>query len=273
MGKYIKYYDTHSEYDGEKDLLDLPNVAWCEQEEDVHYKPEDYYLKQYLTFDIVSNGTISFSLTTSGTSYARVIQYSINGGETWEDLNNNLYVNSGQKVLFKGNYTYYSIQNDSTHTTAYYKFGGTATFNAYGNIMSMIGGDNFRNTNTFDEYAFRYLFRESNIISARNLVLPVMTLTGECYVGMFLNCSNLTTAPILPATTLVNYCYSSMFQGCSSLNYIKAMFTTTPSSTYTNNWVNGVSSTGTFVKNSAAQWDVSGTHGIPTGWTVVTTDI
>jgi hypothetical protein len=61
-----------------------------------------------------------------------------------------------------------------------------------------------------------------------------------------------------------------MFAGCTSLNYIKAMFTTTPSTTYTNNWVSGVASTGTFVKNSAATWNVTGTSGIPTGWTVQT---
>ena len=48
------------------------------------------------------------------------------------------------------------------------------------------------------------------------------------------------------------------------------MFTTTPSSTYTQNWVSGVASTGTFVKNSAATWDVTGTSGIPSGWTVET---
>jgi len=46
------------------------------------------------------------------------------------------------------------------------------------------------------------------------------------------------------------------------------MFTTTPSNTYTNSWVLGVASTGTFVKNSAATWDVTGTSGIPEGWTV-----
>jgi hypothetical protein len=69
---------------------------------------------------------------------------------------------------------------------------------------------------------------------------------------------------------LADRCYSSMFNGCSNLNYIKAMFTTEPSSSYTNNWVSGVSSTGTFVKNSAATWDVTGNNGIPTGWTVQT---
>lgn len=45
------------------------------------------------------------------------------------------------------------------------------------------------------------------------------------------------------------------------------MFTTTPSTSYTRDWVYGVSSSGTFVKNSAAEWNVNGTNGIPNGWT------
>jgi len=67
---------------------------------------------------------------------------------------------------------------------------------------------------------------------------------------------------------LTSYCYQGMFGDCTSLNYIKAMFTTTPSTTYTRDWVNGVASSGTFVKNSAATWNVSGVNGIPNGWTV-----
>lgn len=98
--------------------------------------------------------------------------------------------------------------------------------------------------------------------------LPATTLANNCYENMFYYCASLTTAPELPATTLVSGCYNSMFSGCSRLNYIKAMFTTTPSSTYTLNWVSNVSATGTFVKNSAAQWNVTGTNGIPSGWTV-----
>ena len=61
-----------------------------------------------------------------------------------------------------------------------------------------------------------------------------------------------------------------MFEGCTSLNYIKAMFTTTPSSSYTSNWVKNVAASGTFVKNSAATWNVTGIEGIPEGWTVET---
>ena len=100
--------------------------------------------------------------------------------------------------------------------------------------------------------------------------LPATTLAESCYGTMFQGCTSLTTAPVLSATTLVNNCYNYMFWGCSNLNYIKAMFITTPSTTYTNKWVNGVAASGTFVKNSAATWDVSGTNGVPTGWTVET---
>ena len=100
--------------------------------------------------------------------------------------------------------------------------------------------------------------------------LPATTLASSCYSDMFGGCTSLTTAPELPATTLASSCYDSMFDGCSSLNYIKAMFTTTPSAAYTSNWVNGVASTGTFVKNADATWNVTGVNGIPSDWTVVT---
>ena len=99
--------------------------------------------------------------------------------------------------------------------------------------------------------------------------LPATTLQSSCYSSMFNGCTSLVTAPELPATTLATSCYNQMFYGCTKLNYIKAMFTTTPTS-HTKNWVYGVSATGTFVKNSSATWDVTGNNGIPTGWTVQT---
>ena len=100
--------------------------------------------------------------------------------------------------------------------------------------------------------------------------LPATILVQSCYSYMFYGCTSLTVAPELSATTLTSDCYSFMFMGCRSLNYIKAMFTTTPSGTYTNNWVSNVAATGTFVKNAAATWTTTGVNGIPTGWTVET---
>lgn len=100
--------------------------------------------------------------------------------------------------------------------------------------------------------------------------LPATTLAKYCYNLMFFGCTSLTTAPTLPATTLAISCYTNMFRSCSKLNYIKAMFTTTPSSSYTSAWVSGVASSGTFVKNKNATWNVTGVNGIPSGWTVQT---
>ena len=100
--------------------------------------------------------------------------------------------------------------------------------------------------------------------------LPATTLAPTCYKHLFQGCTSLTTAPELNADTLVSNCYQNMFYGCNKLNYIKALFTTTPSASYTSNWVGGVASTGTFVKNKYATWNVTGDNGIPTGWSVET---
>lgn len=100
--------------------------------------------------------------------------------------------------------------------------------------------------------------------------LPATTLATSCYMNMFAGCNKLTAAPVLPAATLVQSCYQQMFQNCTSLNYIKAMFTTTPTSTYTSSWVMNVAPTGTFVKKNTASWNVTGVLGVPSGWTVQT---
>ena len=100
--------------------------------------------------------------------------------------------------------------------------------------------------------------------------LPAKLLSDYCYYGMFRACTNITEAPELPAQALVINCYSYMFYGCTKLAYIKAMFATTPSTTYTNYWVSGVKSTGTFVKNAETTWTTRSVHAIPTNWTIQT---
>lgn len=104
--------------------------------------------------------------------------------------------------------------------------------------------------------------------------LPATTLATNCYSSMFVNNMSLVKAPELPATTLVSGCYGSMFTNCFNLKYIKAMFTTAPGSSYTNNWVQQIATIGgIFVKNKNATWSNSNgyNNGIPTGWTVYTT--
>ena len=90
-------------------------------------------------------------------------------------------------------------------------------------------------------------------------VLPATTLANYCYQNMFDGCRKLAKAPELPVTTLATDCYSNMFNGCSRLNEVRcnvpsSYSSDTISSTYTSNWLNGVSSTGTFYTNADANW-------------------
>ena len=121
---------------------------------------------------------------------------------------------------------------------------------------------------TLAEGCYYYMFKDCSLLTSAP-ELPATTLANNCYYNMFKNCTSLTTAPELPATTLATGCYRDMFNGCTSLNYIKCLATTNTSADYaTSNWVAGVSSSGTFVKDaSMGSWS-TGINGIPTGWTV-----
>jgi hypothetical protein len=99
--------------------------------------------------------------------------------------------------------------------------------------------------------------------------LPATTLNGQCYVGMFQNCYALTTTPVLPATTLSAQCYMSMFQSCSRITEITCFATDISASNCTQNWLSGVSSSGTFYKDPTMTSWTTGANGIPSGWTVV----
>ena len=183
-----------------------------------------------LTFNILSAGTINW--TASDASIAKTIEYKKNNGE-WVSITSNtdssaptITVNSGDKLQFRGNNEQYAAEYHSKYNSF---SGSTASFEAEGNIMSLIYGDNFKNNSTISSgYTFEGLFRGcANLVSAENLVLPATTLTDYCYRSMFSNCTSLTVAPALPATTLGSECYKGMFDGCTSLTQAPALPATT----------------------------------------------
>lgn len=120
------------------------------------------------------------------------------------------------------------------------------------------------------EYMFVGCTSLEQSTTENTLSLPSNKTVAYCYRHMFRGCSKITRAPVLSATGLTSNCYTGMFSGCTKLEYIKAMFKTTPSASYTSYWVAGVASSGTFVKNSAATWNVLGENGIPAKWTIQT---
>ena len=89
------------------------------------------------------------------------------------------------------------------------------------------------------------------------------------FVGLFYNCTSLTTAPELPATTLANSCYLYMFSGCTSLTTVTCLATDISANNCTSFWLDRVAASGTFTKAASMSSWTSGAHGIPSGWTVV----
>ena len=111
-------------------------------------------------------------------------------------------------------------------------FSSTGTFNAYGNTMSIVHGDNFRNSITISGNQFAYLFNNTKVVNAENLVLPATTLASFCYSYMFSGCTSLVTAPTLPAETLKTGCYQGMFNGCTSLTTVPSVLPATKLADY-----------------------------------------
>lgn len=101
-------------------------------------------------------------------------------------------------------------------------------------------------------------------------ILPNTSLGTYCYKSMFYGCTKLVNGPILPALTLTQQCYSVMFNGCTKLANIKMMATDISATDCLKDWMKDVGSTGTFTKNAAATWNVTGASGVPTGWTIQT---
>jgi hypothetical protein len=96
--------------------------------------------------------------------------------------------------------------------------------------------------------------------------LPATTLADSCYSEMFYGCASLTVAPELPATSLIAGCYFAMFAGCANLKSVTCLAVDISASGCTENWLNGVSSTGTFFAPKETDW-TTGVSGIPSGWT------
>ena len=130
------------------------------------------------------------------------------------------YLVDGQyndNITFKGQLT-------ANGTNGIGQFGATGMFNVYGNVMSLIYGDNFiGQTAMTADYNFAHLFEGCNWLQdAHELVLPSTTLRPHCYDSMFKNCASITELPYLKAMNLAEGCYSYMYYGCETIYVLDA---------------------------------------------------
>ncbi|MBQ7182084.1 MAG: hypothetical protein IJR87_12455, partial [Bacteroidaceae bacterium] len=118
---------------------------------------------------------------------------------------------------------------------------------------------------------YMQMFQDCTNLTTAPAILPATRLTHGVYQYMFQGCTSLTTAPVLPATKLAAQAYCNMFEGCTSLNYVKCFATDISENWAVDDWLKGVAATGTFVKSAAMTSWPSGDSGIPAGWTVENT--
>lgn len=173
--------------------------------------PHDYS-QDYFTLVVLESGTIKWAMDN--------LEYSLNDG-AWTAWNrtNGLAVSVDDKVRFRSS-------TNTSYNNVRINYG--KEFEAEGNIMSLLYGDNFVGQSTLSQdRVFRRIFYLSKVVNAENLILPATTLATNSYDEMFLSCTSLTKAPVILATSLANYCCRGMFNGCTSLTEAPALPATT----------------------------------------------
>ena len=199
-------------------------------------EPVDYSTIPLTLTTREANNSISYnssSLIIGGQTIRPTVEYSDDGGTTWQTFASGSTVtlqNIGDSIMLRG-----TLPSDNLGIGT---FSATGEFDASGNAMSMNDGSNFVGATSFTyNMAFKQLFKNCNkIIDASNLILPVTTTLPNCYYEMFSGCTSLTSAPQLPATTLGINCYNSMFYGCTSLTNAPQL----PATTLTNGCYSGM---------------------------------
>ena len=160
----------------------------------------------YVT-SLANDNEITFDGTKLG-AFADNIQYSTDNAETWEqltvdtvitlDTEDTVYFRNSTKEVYNS-----AMSTNVLKASDLYSVGGNITALFYPGI-------------NLPDYAFKEAFEnETNLISAKALILPATALAESCYNSMFYGCTGLTEAPALPATALAEEFYSSMFYGCT----------------------------------------------------------
>lgn len=187
----------------------------------------DYY-SQYFTIESLEDGnTVTLTRKALSTSYFTSFSYSTDNGSNWTTITNDgssqqsasVTLNTGSKLLLKCIANQLYVNNVPTC----FSINVTKNVDIYGNIMSLLYGDDFEGQYTLpSQYTFAFLCTGlvdtntglwKHLIHSHNLKLPATTLTNYCYYQMFYNCTHMLTAPELPATSLAQYCYGNMFYG------------------------------------------------------------
>ena len=223
MSKYIKLFDTHTDYNtyitGQDKIL--PNVSYCENEDEVHFNPLVIETKLVAKFNVTSTSNATAICYSSATSQFTEIE--IDG------------------VVQPSVVSSYTFDTTGEHTVKYTladptKIGDNAFYNCY--YLSDIQFPS--SVNTINTYAFYYCFYyETNI----TLTIPdsITTIKSKAFLG----CSGRSSGNgirnlILPST--IQTIGEDAFYNCNDLQHITINAITPPllgSNAFRNNGIVG----------------------------------
>lgn len=293
------------------DVNVLPSGGTIEITENGTYDVTDYTTAEvnvpigdygnYFYFQSRENGSkLRFRVPTNP-QWSVSLEYSTNKINWTEWDFAEITLDSGATLFFRGNNP--NGFNDSPASGQRYAFQTqSGSFNIGGDIRSLIDKTMmittppswcfmsfFRNGNkivnvdpkllsgfsNISNGCFSHLFMDCSLLENAP-ELPWTIVFGEVFNSIFRNCVRLTTAPDLPAKRLEYKSYSRMFYGCSNLNYIKLGANERYQQQHTRglqDWVNGVSANGIFIRDYNATELPIGNSGIPSGWTVLVDNV
>ena len=171
MSDYLKLFQAHSAYNTyiNGNNVSLPNVSFCQNENEIHYNPRDYS-REYFATIARENGTITFEVVGNyddelgrevgvSSEIFEKVAYSTDNGETWTQMLNNssevgnialsVNVNAGDKVLWKGKGVAVLDYNGDWDACTHFK--STCNVNVSGNILSMMLWDDFYGVSDISE--------------------------------------------------------------------------------------------------------------------------
>ena len=227
--KNFRLFETEAEHN--EAVIEECSVSYVVESNKVYTTPENNggqgdvdYSAMYTTLEVSKDAYVRFANASAPASLMEEIstpyEYSYDGINWIPYDDSEIHLTSGQQILWKG---YYEKWSGNKGFVVYEKdeYGYPSNwvdFIVYGNVMSLLYGDEFYGKTEIPEgCGLGELFRGSSLIDASNLILPATTLDNGCYQFMFTGCEKLTTAPELPATELTERCYDGMFQYCTSL--------------------------------------------------------
>ena len=247
-------------------------VIW-EAPNDNEYATRSYRHQYFTTEALVNNCVFTLSIAKNvNTSIVTGFYYS-RDRITWTPILNVAgetqsvslpAINTGEKYYWKG--TNYALsQNGQYNENKTWKnvhLSASQNFKVYGNMFSMLWGDDFIGKNYFPDDTTNYIYagffwNSAKLIDAQNLYFPGQHTKGythndandtptsdeviNCFNDLFNGCSNLEYGPIIEMLTINgNSSIKRMFYGCGKLKSVTFYAITTPTSRQVadNIWVN-----------------------------------